>query len=155
MGAGVTLLVTNAASDTDVPVQTLAYSLPVAPPSAVVHPASGVITWRPPVAAAGLSNLFTVRVVDDGIGSLAATQSFTVVVNPLNRPSTGNPQFTNHLFQLTLNGDYGPDYIVQASTNLTTWTSLATNASPVLPFTWTDLAATNFNQRFYRVLLGP
>ena len=57
-------------------------------------------------------------------------------------------------FSLTVNGDSGPDYIVQASTNLVDWTSIFTNHSPTLPFVWSDAAASNFSQRFYRIQLG-
>jgi hypothetical protein len=57
-------------------------------------------------------------------------------------------------FSLTVNGDSGPDYIVQASTNLMDWTSIFTNHSPTLPFVWSDAAAGNFSQRFYRIQLG-
>ena len=49
----------------------------------------------------------------------------------------------------------GVNYVVQASTNLTTWFPLWTNGSTPLPFLFTDPGFTNFKQRFYRVLLGP
>jgi hypothetical protein len=52
-------------------------------------------------------------------------------------------------------GDYGPDYLIQVSTDLILWQSVFTNLSPVPPFNWTDPDATNFTTRFYRVLLGP
>lgn len=58
-------------------------------------------------------------------------------------------------FSLTVNGDTGPDYIVQVSTNLTDWADIFTNHSPLPPFVWTDNGASNFNQRFYRIQLGP
>jgi hypothetical protein len=44
---------------------------------------------------------------------------------------------------------------VQASTNLTDWTSIFTNHAPTPPFDWSDPAASNFSRRFYRVQLGP
>jgi pectate lyase len=58
-------------------------------------------------------------------------------------------------FSLTIDGDAGYDYIVLASTNLTDWASIFTNHSPTPPFIWSDSGASNFNQRFYRVKLGP
>jgi hypothetical protein len=54
-----------------------------------------------------------------------------------------------------VNGNSGFNYTVQASTNLATWDTLVSTNPPALPFVWKDLQATNFNQRFYRVLLGP
>jgi hypothetical protein len=57
-----------------------------------------------------------------------------------------------------VNGDAGPDYIVQASTNLADaggWFSIFTNHSPALPFVWSDNVASNYLTRFYRILLAP
>jgi hypothetical protein len=94
-------------------------------------------------------------VADNGFVSLAATQSFYVTVNPLNQPVVSSAHFTNGQFRLTINGDAGPDYLVQASTNLATWTTLVTNFSPVLPLLWADTNTGLFPQRFYRVLISP
>jgi pectate lyase len=58
-------------------------------------------------------------------------------------------------FSLTIHGDAGHDYIVLASTNLTDWASIFTNHSPTPPFVWTDSGASNFNQRYYRIQVGP
>jgi hypothetical protein len=45
---------------------------------------------------------------------------------------------------------------VYAATNLSTgWQLLLLTNPSVLPFEFTDPNATNFQQRFYRVLLGP
>jgi hypothetical protein len=156
VGAGVTLLVTNVATDVDVPAQTLTFNLLAAPGGAAINANSGVITWRPAVGLAGVTNNpFTVRVMDNGVGNLAATQSFNVVVNPLNRPVVSSAQVTNGQFAMTITGDFGPDYTLQASTNLTTWSTLFTSNSPALPFNWTDSGSTNLPLRFYRILLGP
>jgi len=67
-----------------------------------------------------------------------------------NEPGWGNgaPSFT-------LTDDSGPDYLIQTSTNLTTWLSVWTNLSAVPPFPFTDSAASNHSQRFYRLLLKP
>ncbi len=92
---------------------------------------------------------------DNGTPSLSATQGFLVVVNPVAQPLWTQTQFTNGQFRLTLTGDLGPDYTVQASTNLAAWTTLFTTNPPVLPWTWADADATNFPGRFYRIMLGP
>ena len=62
---------------------------------------------------------------------------------------------TNGQFSLLVNGDTGPDYYIQATTNLIQWQTIYTNVSATLPFSWTDLPATNLSSRFYRVNLGP
>ena len=53
-----------------------------------------------------------------------------------------------------VSGQSGPDYAIEASTNLTQWSNVFITNSPALPFNWTD---TNFitPQRFYRAALLP
>jgi hypothetical protein len=68
------------------------------------------------------------------------------------------PQLTNGIFSLQVSGDSGPDYTLLGATNLSapvTWLPLKTNLAPIPPFNFTDATATNFNQRFYRISIGP
>jgi pectate lyase len=89
-------------------------------------------------------------------GSVTSTNvSLNVTVGAPAAPQVSNVSYNNGIFSLTIAGDSGPDYIVQASTNLTSWTSLYTNHSATPPFDWTDYNAINYARRFYRVLLGP
>ena len=72
-----------AASDPDVPSQTLRFDLPVHPPGAIlktVRGTNGVILWTPKREAAKSTNLFTVVVTDNGVPSLSTTQTFNVIV---------------------------------------------------------------------------
>ncbi len=80
------LTVTNTATDSDLPVNTLTYSLLVAPTNAVINTNTGVITWAPTEAQGPTTNTFTTRAVDNGVAPLAATNTFTVVVNESNTP---------------------------------------------------------------------
>ena len=154
IGAGVTLNITNIATDSDVPAQTLTFSLLAAPTNAVINSNSGVLTWRPLVTQAGTSNPFTVRVTDSGAPVLSATQSFTVIVTNLPRPVILNPYQTAGRLVLQVTGATGPDYQIQSSTNLIKWAAVLTTNSPVLPFTWTN---NNFSLpvNFYRIIAGP
>jgi PA14 domain/Chitobiase/beta-hexosaminidase C-terminal domain len=72
-----------------------------------------------------------------------------------------NPQANSYAggqFQLQLAGLAGKDYVLQASTNFSDWTSIATNFSPADPgvtlpgslFNFTDNSTTDFPYRFYR-----
>jgi hypothetical protein len=88
------LTVTNTALDTDIPLLPLTYSLAVTnllDNSAVLNAAidaNGVITWTPTEAQGPSTNRFTTFVSD---GSLSATNTFTVVVNEVNRaPAASN-----------------------------------------------------------------
>ncbi len=156
--AGRVLNITNSASDADLPAQTLTYTLPTAPVGAAINSASGLVTWRAAATQAGVTYPFSVRVADNGSPSMSATQIFNVTVANLSQPQLVSPALTNAAFQLRVNGDSGPDYVIQVSTNLgvaNSWSSIFTNNSPLLPFVWTDALTTNFPMRFYRVLLAP
>ena len=85
---------------------------------------------------------------------MSATQSFSVVVNPLSAPALPSVSFSNGQFGFQVSGQAGPDYAIQTSTNLTQWSAVFTTNSPAMPFSWQDIAATNA-AGFYRVVVGP
>jgi hypothetical protein len=158
INAGVTLNLTNAASDSDLPAQSLSFALLNSPPNATLttlNPTNAVVSWRPLVSQAGTTNSFAVKVADNGSPSLSATNNFTVIVNPL----SGQPVFNSivaagNSFNLTITGPVGPDYTLLTSTNLPNWQPLFTTNSPLTPFT---LTVTNQNDpaRFYQIQVGP
>lgn len=157
---GYSLVITNTATDSDTPAQTLTFSLPTAPTNATINSSSGVLSWRPYIAQADSTNAFSVVVTDNGSPSLSATNSFSVFVNAVTSSSlsvsnSASATYTNGTFQFSVSGAVGPDYIIQGSTNLTDWQSLFTNTPMTLPFTWSDTSASHYAGRFYRVLLGP
>src|SRR5208282_6221792 len=71
--AGRTLVVTNSASDADIPAQTLTYSLFSAPPGASIDSNSGVFTWRPAIAQSPSTQTVAVVVSDNGVPTMSAT----------------------------------------------------------------------------------
>jgi alpha-tubulin suppressor-like RCC1 family protein/subtilisin-like proprotein convertase family protein len=78
-----TLVVTNTASDADIPPNPLTYQL--SGPAGAVIDTNGIITWRPLVAQAGSVYTFTTIVTDTNppavnATSLSATNVFTVTV---------------------------------------------------------------------------
>ncbi len=76
----VTLTVTNAASDPDIPANTLTYQLLNAPLGATINSA-GVITWTPTTVQGGTTNLFRTRATDNGVPALSVTNTFNVIAN--------------------------------------------------------------------------
>jgi hypothetical protein len=67
----------------------------------------------------------------------------------LTRPAwLGNSQFRSRVA-----GTSGESYIIQGSTNLSSWTPLLTNSATLYDFI--DINALNFPFRFYRAVLGP
>jgi O-glycosyl hydrolase len=154
VGAGVMVTLTNSASDPDLPVQTLTFSLlGGSPVNSSLNASNGIFTWRPLVSQAGTTNPVTVTVADNGSPSLSATNSFTVAVSPLNPPTFTSISVNGAQVMLDVNGPLGPDYIVWSATNLADWQSVLTNTPGSLPF---SIILTNTEpQRYYRLQLGP
>ena len=132
----------------------LTFSLLAAPTNAVLAGNSGVLTWRPLVTQANTTNAFTVMAADNGTPSLSATQSFIVTVNPLTQPQVSTVSLSGGQLMLQVNGDSGPDYQIQASTNLVNWNPIFITNSPAMPFTWTNNDA-NMPVIFFRIVVGP
>ncbi|MDA1273734.1 MAG: immunoglobulin domain-containing protein [Verrucomicrobia bacterium] len=83
---GQALSFTAVGTDTDLPPQRLAYSLGAGAPSgASIDPRSGVFTFTPIEAQGPVSNVFSVRVTDDGTPPLRASQDVRLVINEVNR----------------------------------------------------------------------
>ena len=157
INAGVTLVVTNVATDTDSPPQTLTFNLLTAPANAtftMANGTNGIFTWRPFVSQADTTNLVSVQVTDNGTPNLTATNNFTVIVNPLVRPVLDSVAVSGGQISMVVNGTQGPDYTLLTSTDLINWQALFTTNSPPMPLMITDTNATNAI-RFYRIQLGP
>ncbi len=153
--AGATFCLTNTASYHDAPVQTLTYSLLVGPAGATINSTNAVLTWRPRMAQIGTSNLFTIVATDDGVPSLTATQSFTVMVGPPAAPTFVDPQLIAGAFRAQIRGDPGPDYSIQTSTDLLNWSVYSNLISPSLPISFVAPGDPSGSTRLYRVQLGP
>jgi hypothetical protein len=154
VNVGQTVAFTASATDTDQPPQTLTFALLAGATNATLSTNSGVFSFRPLVTQANSTNNFTLKVTDDGTPPLSATQSFAVFVNPLSMPGISNLSFAGGQLSFSINGQSGPDYAIEISTNLTQWNNVFITNSPALPFNWVD-AATSSPQRFYRIKLGP
>jgi glucuronoarabinoxylan endo-1,4-beta-xylanase len=154
---GVTLVITNIATDSDVPAQTLTFSpANTFPAHATLGSASGIFTWRPWVSQANTTNLISVQVTDNGSPNLSATNSFTVFVNAVTNPIVNSLVISGGQVNLTVNGPQGPDYTLLTTTNLTTtWQPLfTTNSQTITSFIFVDTNSTDA-ARFYRLQIGP
>ena len=82
---GQLLTFTALGTDTDLPAQTLVYSLAGQVPSgAAIDTTNGLFTFTPAEAQGPRTNLFSVRVTDDGIPPLRTSQDVTLVVSEVN-----------------------------------------------------------------------
>ena len=85
------LTVTNSATDSDVPANTLSYQLVSAPTNATIN-TNGIISWLPSEAQGPGTNAIT-SVVSDGVASV--TNEFEVVVTEVNQAPGFPFAFTN------------------------------------------------------------
>jgi len=159
INAGVTMVITNAATDTSQPAQTLTFSLLSGPTNATltqINITNAVFAWRPLVSQADTTNLVAVKVTENGAPNLSATNSFTVTVNPITNPVVGSVTVLGGQVNLMVSGPQGPDYTLLTTTNLMTgsWQVLYTTNSPVTPLTLVDTNPAD-PARFYRIQLGP
>ena len=158
VNVGQTVTVKAAAHDTNAPALTLTFDLLNAPAAAnldQINNSNAWFTWRPDVPAANTTNTISLRVANNGVPSLSATQSFQVIVNPLTAPKVSAAAAANGHVTFQLDGETGPDYAVEVSTNLSVWQTLLITNSPALPWSWTDTNPATMPAQFYRIKTGP
>ncbi len=89
---GTELTFTATATDSDVPADTLTFSLDVGAPSgASIDPTTGVFTWTPTEDQGPGVHPVTVRVTDDGVSPLDDSETIQITVNEVNDP----PEFSS------------------------------------------------------------
>ncbi|MBI2946683.1 MAG: immunoglobulin domain-containing protein [Verrucomicrobia bacterium] len=148
--AGQLLKLTAKAQDPDLPANELAYSLePGAPLGASIDAKTGLFSWTP--GSAG-TNTLTIKVTDGGSPPLSHTTTVTVVATAPEGPKLLGSFLPNGQFQVTLTGEIGRIYLIQASTDLVVWEPVTNILSTAATILITDPAATSLRQRFYRAL---
>ena len=85
---GDTLAVEAVGTDPDAPAQALTYQLLSAPAGVTLNPNSGAISWVTGESNGPSTNLVQGRVSDNGVPSLSATATITVVIAEVNQPPT-------------------------------------------------------------------
>jgi hypothetical protein len=155
VNVGQSVAFTASVTDTNVPPPTLTYSLLAGNSNATLSTNTGAFFWRPQVTDVHTTNLFTLAVADNGSPSLSATQSFMVFVNALTQPTLASIILTNGLIQFQVQGQAGPDYALEGSTNLMDWNILTISNSPAVPFSWIDRKTATAPAQFYRIKVGP
>jgi hypothetical protein len=133
----------------------LTYDLLQAPAGASIDTNSGVFNWRPTIAQSPSTQTVAVAVADNGSPIMSATQNFQITVIQPARPELTAAAINNGQFGFLINGDTGPDYAIQSSSNLITWNPVFTSNSPALPFSWGETNAYSSPLLFYRAVLGP
>jgi hypothetical protein len=129
----------------------------------------GSVSFNAGTLASGGSTNFSVVLVPT-LGNLSLTNVATVAANEsdLNlvnnsvqsvvatlvvTPATLSGSLNNHQFELTVVAEPNLRYIIQASTNLSTWIPLSTNtASAAGTIKYIDATSPAPKQRYYRVV---
>ncbi len=153
ISAGSTLSFTVAATDVDLPIQPLTFSLqPGAPASASLGATTGLFTWTPATNTPTGTNLISVRVTD---GALSDLKSFSVVV-------VGAPRITNiaRTSTSTVVVDWtsypGKTYRVQGRTDLSSggsWISIGSAVTATGYGSSLTVSTASESLRFFRVVL--
>jgi hypothetical protein len=152
--AGSLLSVTNSATDTDLPLNTLTYSLdPGAPTGASIHPTTGVFTWTPSTNQAPSTNVVTVRVIDSGSPVLSDVRSFTIVVTTTAVPRITTVSKAGNAVTITWESQSGKQYRLQSSDSLSpfNWNPVGDYNATGASTSATDNSAT-VSERYYRIL---
>jgi uncharacterized repeat protein (TIGR01451 family) len=85
-----------------------------------------------------------------------SASSSVTVLNLVPPQLSGDIIKANNQFELTLKGQPNLAYIIQGSTNLTSWTSISTNvADSTGTIVFTDTSSSGLKQRFYRAIAAP
>ena len=150
---GQTFTVTNSATNTVLPNAIYTFKLP-SPSTNVWITTNGVLAWTNTAVPPG-TNLVSVKVTDNSVPPLSATNSFKVRVTPF--PPVlivSNLLASSHSFQFSFYTLSNTTWRIDASTNLLNWLPLLTNtADSSGTILFTDLLATNYPWRFYRAVL--
>jgi hypothetical protein len=153
--AGSTLVISNTATDADLPPNTLNFALNVGAPAGGSIDDKGVFMWPTSEADANTANPITVRVTDDGTPPLADAKSFNVTV--VGRPVLQTVSVSNNVVTLRWSAIPGQRYRLQSKENLDDpdWMDVpgetiadGTNAS-------TSVAIGAQAQQFFRITVAP
>jgi len=158
VNVGSNLVITATVTDTNVPAPTLTFSLLSGPTNAAlaqINNTNASLSWRPLVTQSGTTNAFALKVADNYTPSLGATQKFTVTVNPLLPTAATAVTWTNGRLGFQISGQTGPDYAVEASSNLLNWNTVFLTNSPAMPFQWATTNLLAAPAQFYRIQAGP
>ena len=155
LAASTLLIVTNSATDSDLPANTLAYVL-IAPSGATID-TNGVITWTSGTQSG--TNLFETVVTDNGLPPLSTTNRFEVVVTggtevvpaPVIQSINLTPDgvvltwsaVSNHVYQLQHQDTIGD----------TNWTTVVPDFTASAATITATNAVGTIDSRFYRVKL--
>lgn len=151
---GTTVVITNAATDSDLPPDTLTFSLdPGAPPASFIDPATGIFTWTPGDSQALTTNAITARVSDNGAPSMSDAKTFTITV--ISQPEILSITLSNEVATIVWSAIVGQGYRLQFKGDLngTNWSDALPDVIATGPAASKDNSLDGVPQRYYRILV--
>lgn len=154
-----TIVISNSATDGDLPKQGLTFTLePGAPTNALMDSKTGTFEWTPTPSQSPSTNVIGIRVTDDGIPALSDVKNITVRVNKVNTA----PKMVDYLAEFFVTPGELVEYDANASDDdlpgdtltysfLGSAPSGATLDSATGHFTWTPPTANGTNYVTIRV----
>lgn len=156
---GKSIVLTNSATDADLPTQGLTFTLePGAPDNAIIDSKTGTFEWTPTPAQSPSTNVIGIRVTDDGVPELSDVKTVTIRVNKINT----KPRMVEYLAEYFVTPGETVEYTASATdadlpTDTLTYSLVGTppsgatiNSSSGI-FTWTPTTANGTNYAIIRV----
>lgn len=143
------------ASDLDLPAQSLRFSLLSAPMGMALEEETGWLRWHVPVSLGGTTQTVAVAVMDNGEPPLSATQTLILIVRPIPEPQLQLARDPKGRLVLTVAGAPGPEYGLEESHDLQTWSPVLWTNPVAFPWGWELIPDPNSGPRFYRIRLRP
>ena len=114
-------------TDSDVPAQTLTYTLGAIPPMGVNLTSAGLFSWTPAANQVPSTNTFAITVTDSGVPMQSASQGFTIIVLP--QPQAGINNAGGGNVSISFDTIVGRSYRVEYKQNLSdpNWLPLTPN----------------------------
>ena len=122
-----------------------------APAGSGLHPSSGYLLWSLTATNVGTTNLFTVRVTDNGSTALSATNSFRVRIIPPPQVSAG--LVLPNSVRLTWTSAPRSRYRIEYADNLSSPVWLPVGNIIMATASTTTFTDTPDQQRFYRIVV--
>jgi phospholipase C len=97
-------------------------------------------------------NIFNVRPYLNDAANATDLSDLFISAMPITAAKLSAPQLTNALFQFSVSGTTGSNYIIQTSSNLNDWLPILTNPSP---FMFVDTNNPGRVPQFYRGVAAP
>ncbi len=141
--------------DTDADGDTLVVTAVNSPSHGTTSLSGGTVTYTPGSSYVGADS-FTYTVSDTFGGTTTSTANLTVRLGSFTSTISNQATQPDGNFTLIATGIAGTNYVIQATSDVAngSWTSLGTvTALPNGLISFTDLNATNFSQRYYRLAL--